>query len=63
MLASMGSFASSVDNNDQYPVRLGTWVNWSRGQIMGATLTLRRQDADLLIAFTAFFVAFVANRT
>lgn len=29
---------------------------------MGATLTLKRQDADLLIALTAFFVAFVGAR-
>ncbi|KAI0543447.1 hypothetical protein F4679DRAFT_577625 [Xylaria curta] len=30
---------------------------------MGSTLTLKRRDADLLIAFTAFFIAFVASRT
>lgn len=47
----------------QYPIHIGTWMNWSRGQILGATLTLKRQDADLLIAFTAFFIAFVATRT
>lgn len=29
---------------------------------MGATLTLSRRDADLLIAFTAFFIAFIASR-
>ncbi|KAI0531672.1 hypothetical protein GGR58DRAFT_524197 [Xylaria digitata] len=46
----------------QYPVYVGTWINWSRGQILGGTLTLRRGDADLLIAFTAFFIAFVAIR-
>ncbi|KAI1121648.1 hypothetical protein F5Y10DRAFT_282310 [Nemania abortiva] len=45
-----------------YPVYVGAWTNWSRGQIMGATLTLPRRDADLLIAFTAFFVAFVTTR-
>lgn len=30
---------------------------------MGATLTLKRSDADFLIAFTAFFIAFVSTRT
>ncbi|KAJ2981336.1 hypothetical protein NUW58_g6714 [Xylaria curta] len=47
---------------DQYPVYVGIWTNWSRGRVMGSTLTLRRRDADLLIAFTAFFIAFVTTR-
>ncbi|KAI1734566.1 hypothetical protein F4680DRAFT_453841 [Xylaria scruposa] len=48
--------------NDQYPIRLGMWTNWSRGQIMGSTLTLERRDADLLIAFIGFLIAFFATR-
>ncbi|KAI0431176.1 hypothetical protein F5Y09DRAFT_205811 [Xylaria sp. FL1042] len=47
---------------DQYPIHLGTWTNWSRGRVLGFTLTLGRQEANLLIAFTAFFIAFVATR-
>ncbi|KAI0451116.1 hypothetical protein F5B21DRAFT_516963 [Xylaria acuta] len=47
---------------DHYPVYLGVWTNWSRGNILGATLTLRRQEANLLIAFTAFFIAFISTR-
>ncbi|KAI0449692.1 hypothetical protein F5B21DRAFT_517984 [Xylaria acuta] len=47
---------------EYYPVHLGIWTNWSRGRIFGPTLTLRRQDADLLIAFTAFFIAIVSTR-
>lgn len=54
--------ALSADDVDQYPIRLGIWTNWSRGQVLGVTLTLRRQDANLLVAFTAFYVAFVASR-
>lgn len=46
----------------QYPVYLGTWTNWSRGRVMGATLTTTRQYGNLFIAFTAFFVGFVASR-
>jgi hypothetical protein len=45
-----------------YNVRLGVWTNWSRGPNLGLTLTLTRQNADLLIAFTAFFVSFVGSR-
>ena len=47
---------------DKYPVYLGLWTNWSRGRVMGATLTLRQSDANLLIAFMAFFIALVASR-
>ncbi|KAI0199475.1 hypothetical protein F4808DRAFT_451421 [Astrocystis sublimbata] len=54
----------STGSSDQYPVYLGFWTNWSRGgSVMGATLTLTRQDSDLLVAFTAFFIAFIATRT
>jgi hypothetical protein len=45
------------DSTDQYVVYLGKWTNWSRGPVFGATLTLSREDANLLIAFVAFFVA------
>lgn len=45
------------------PVYLGVWTNWSRGSaVMGATLTTTRQYGNLLIAFTAFFIPFVASR-
>ncbi|KAJ8127132.1 hypothetical protein O1611_g6506 [Lasiodiplodia mahajangana] len=50
------------NSTSQYPVYIGIWTNWSRGRVWGATLTLGRQEADLLIAFTAFFIAFVATR-
>ncbi|KAK1749413.1 hypothetical protein QBC47DRAFT_441931 [Echria macrotheca] len=45
-----------------YDVHLGRWTDWSRGQVLGATLTLTRQDSGLLIAFLAFFVALVGTR-
>ncbi|KAK3385609.1 hypothetical protein B0H63DRAFT_185332 [Podospora didyma] len=45
-----------------YNVRIGTWVNWSRGRVFGSTLTLTRANGNLVIAFTAFFVAFVSSR-
>jgi hypothetical protein len=43
-------------------VYLGVWTNWSRGYILGATLTLNRFNATLLIAFVSFFVGFVGTR-
>lgn len=43
-------------------VHLGVWTDWSRGAILGRTLTMSRVDANLLIAFTASFIAFVATQ-
>ncbi|KAI0143061.1 hypothetical protein GGR57DRAFT_368634 [Xylariaceae sp. FL1272] len=45
-----------------YPVHLGVWTNWSRGAVLGPTLTVTRQQGDLLIAFTALFITWVADR-
>ncbi|PFH59429.1 hypothetical protein XA68_12406 [Ophiocordyceps unilateralis] len=45
----------------QFHVSLGVWTDWSRGRIMGATVTLRRTEGSLLIAFTAFFIGLVAS--
>ena len=52
----------STDSTTAYDVHLGAWIDWSRGTIHGATLTLTRQDGNLVIAFVAFFVAFVGTR-
>jgi hypothetical protein len=51
--------AASTSEND---IHLGTWINWSRGRVMGATLTLNRAEGNLLIAFTAVFVGIVTER-
>ncbi|KAH8894585.1 hypothetical protein GQ53DRAFT_820955 [Thozetella sp. PMI_491] len=58
----MASAWPTVLDSSPYTVHLGTWTNWSRGRIFGATLTLTQSDASLLIAFTAFFVTLVAAR-
>ncbi|KAK4445119.1 hypothetical protein QBC34DRAFT_413567 [Podospora aff. communis PSN243] len=42
-------------------VHIGFWTNWSRGPINGGTLTLVRADANILIAFVAFFIAWVGT--
>ncbi|KAM7215866.1 hypothetical protein V8F06_008722 [Rhypophila decipiens] len=54
--------AGTTYGPSQYPVYMGSWVNWSRGRVFGATLTMTRQSGNLLIAFTALFVAFVSSR-
>ncbi|RWA05560.1 hypothetical protein EKO27_g9549 [Xylaria grammica] len=54
--------ATFQNDTDYYPVHLGTWTNWSRDSVLGQTLTVRRREGDLLIAFTALFVALVSSR-
>jgi hypothetical protein len=46
----------------QFEAQIGAWTNWSRGPVFGATLTLSRQNGNLLIAFTAFFIGLVSTR-
>ncbi|KAI1427362.1 hypothetical protein F5Y12DRAFT_792384 [Xylaria sp. FL1777] len=53
---------STTKEPEGYTVYLGLWTNWSRGSVLGRTLTVSRRDGDLLIAFTAFFIAFVGSR-
>lgn len=55
-------FEATSKSLDGYEIRVGTWNDWSRGRILGATLTLSRQDGTLLIAFLAFFIGIVGNR-
>ena len=58
----MGASHGLQSSIDQYPIYTGFWINWSRGKVMGATLTLRQSDANLLMAFIALFIAFVTAR-
>ncbi|KAI1260978.1 hypothetical protein F5Y18DRAFT_440965 [Xylariaceae sp. FL1019] len=53
---------TSQNDANYYPVHLGVWTNWSRGAVLGPTLTVTRQQGDLLIAFTALFITWVADR-
>jgi len=45
-----------------HAVHVGAWTDWSKGYVLGATLTLTRRDSDLLIAFLALFVALMGTR-
>ena len=53
----MADSASSTE----YPVYTGVWINWSRGRIAGATITLNHRNGALLTAFLAIFVTFVGT--
>ncbi|KAK4185483.1 hypothetical protein QBC35DRAFT_516876 [Podospora australis] len=48
-------------SNDTYQVHKGFWTNWSYGKELGSTLTLTRSDANLLIAFVAFFLTVITT--
>jgi hypothetical protein len=39
----------------------GVWTNWSRGAILGATITLSARDGGLLAAFLALYVSFAGT--
>lgn len=59
---SNASLWAGASSEVQYRVHLGTWTDWSRGNaITGSTLTLKREQGSLLIAFTAFFVGLVST--
>lgn len=45
-----------AETTQHYEVYLGPWINWSQGRILGATITLTKQDAGLLTSFIALFV-------
>lgn len=53
---------STTSNVSQFEAQTGIWTNWSRGRVLGATLTLSRQNGNLLIAFTAFYIGLVSTR-
>ncbi|KAL1638028.1 hypothetical protein SLS58_009049 [Diplodia intermedia] len=52
------STTQAVADNGVY---MGFWTNWSRGAILGATLTLNHSDGGLLTAFLALFVTFTGT--
>ena len=39
----------------------GPWINFSKGTILGATLTISARDGAILVAFLALFVRFVGG--
>ncbi|KAI1257651.1 hypothetical protein MGN70_000694 [Eutypa lata] len=50
---------STAEQTLKYKVYLGLWTNWSRGSVLGKTLTLSRQQAALtaLLCVAAFTLA------
>ncbi|KAI0859895.1 hypothetical protein F4860DRAFT_515391 [Xylaria cubensis] len=55
-------FSTSPVDTSNYHVHLGLWTNWSRGPILGSTLTLAPLPGGILTAFTAVFITMVATR-
>jgi hypothetical protein len=54
---------SSILGVDTDPsVFLGVWTNWSRGQVLGSTLTMTQRNGSVLVAFVALFITFVGAR-
>ena len=45
-----------------FGIYIGIWTNWSKGKILGATLTLDQRDGALLIACLALLVTFMGTR-
>src|ERR1700733_6334066 len=39
------------------PILTGTWTNWSKGPILGATLTTASAQGFLLVSFLTLFVS------
>ncbi|KAJ3576404.1 hypothetical protein NPX13_g3710 [Xylaria arbuscula] len=58
----MLSLLQSGSRDGSYPVYTGFWIDWSRGKVIGSTLTLMRDDANLFIAFVAFFLTVVTAK-
>lgn len=56
----MDSLESQTQTN-AYEIYTGIWTDWSRGRILGLTLTLQRWDGNLLVAFLALFVSFAGT--
>lgn len=50
------------DRAPAFEIYHGFWTNWSYGPIFGRILTISRQNADLVIAFSGVFVTFVGVR-
>lgn len=53
---------SPGDHAPAFEIYQGLWINWSHGRIFGRILTISRQNADLVIAFTGVFITFVGVR-
>lgn len=62
LITSLFIMSDLVENaipNDA--MHTGFWVNWSYGQIRGATLTLSHRNGGLLTAFLALFITIVGR--
>ncbi|KAF2745591.1 hypothetical protein M011DRAFT_478755 [Sporormia fimetaria CBS 119925] len=42
-------------------VYTGVWTNWSKGKVLGTTLTVNQRDSNLLVAFLALFASYAGT--
>ncbi|OJD29866.1 cytochrome p450 protein [Diplodia corticola] len=56
----MESFCG-INDAGRYEVYTGFWTDWTNGPVFGATITLSKREASVLIAFTALFVSVVGT--
>lgn len=54
--------ASSINASSTLPVYTAFWINWSYGELLGSTLTLEQSNANLLLAFIAFYITLVSTQ-
>ncbi|KAI1736478.1 hypothetical protein F4680DRAFT_432254 [Xylaria scruposa] len=55
----MSTVGVAINDNDVY---VGIWTNWSRGRILGSTLTVTDRNGALLVAFLALYVSYTGTR-
>lgn len=46
-----------------YNAYVGFWINWSKGPIMGSTLTLSSQNGSIFLAFLVIFVQYAGSQS
>jgi hypothetical protein len=49
-------------NNSTGKIYTGVWTNWSKGKVLGTTLTTTQHNGAILIAVIALFIAYVSRR-
>jgi hypothetical protein len=49
-------------STDPGQIYVGSWVNWSYGPVLGATLTLTAQNGAYLVSFLGVFITFVGTQ-
>lgn len=46
----------SLNSIDGTAIYVGPWINWSKGRLFGATITMNKSSGNIFIAFMALFI-------